>query len=629
MNLKRGMPLLFRKKNGQLTIFIIVAISIVAAVFLFFIIRQNLSVSQIPSNLEPAYNTFLSCLQDDISAGADILGTQGGYIELPQFVPGSAYMPFSSQLDFLGNPIPYWYYVSGNNVQKEQVPTKSGMELQLEKYVQDRIKDCKFDSYYSQGFEISLGDPKARISINDNTIELSLDENFAVKNGDSNAFVSNHKVSVNSELGGLYNSARKIYDYEQSKLFLENYGIDTIRLYAPVDGIELKCAPLTWDANEVFSKLHQAIEANTQALKVRSTVFTPTNSNSKYFISDISVPQNVRFLNSPNWSSSFEVLPSDDSLLISTPVGTQPELGILGFCYVPYHFVYSVNYPVLVQVSGKSETFQFPIAVVIQGNNPRKSLDTTAVNVEVPQLCTQKKTLVGVNVYDNKFNSIDAQISYECSGTSCSIGQTSSGKMKTAFPQCVNGFVVAKASGYETARKLYSVVDSGSVDVFMDKMHNVTVQLKLDGRDYNGQATVNFISPDGSGSSKYVVYPNQKDIQLSDGQYEIQVQMFKNSTINIAATSSQKCIDVPDSGIGGFFGVTKEKCFDINFPAQIISNALAGGGKQNQYILDSDLENSNVIEINSDSLPLPTSIQQLQNNYILFEDRGLRIAFKK
>jgi rod shape-determining protein MreC len=27
----------------------------------------------------------------------------------------SEYMPFSSQLDFLGNPVPYWYYISGNN----------------------------------------------------------------------------------------------------------------------------------------------------------------------------------------------------------------------------------------------------------------------------------------------------------------------------------------------------------------------------------------------------------------------------------------------------------------------------------------------------------------------------------
>ena len=629
MNLKRGASLLFRKKNGQLTIFIIAAISIVAAVFLFFIIRQNLTVSQIPSNLEPAYNAFLSCLQDDISAGADILGTQGGYIYIPQFEPGSAYMPFSSQLDFMGNPIPYWYYVSGNNIQKEQAPTKSGMELQLEKYVQDRIKDCKFDSYYSQGFEISLGEPKAKVSINDNSIGLSLDENLAIKNGDVNAVVSNHKVSVNSELGGLYNSAKKIYDYEQSNLFLEKYGIDTVRLYAPVDGVELKCSPLTWDANQVFSQLHQAIEANTQALKVRSGIFSPTNASDKYFISDISVPQNVRFLNSQNWPSSFEVLPSEDSLLISTPVGTQPELGILGFCYVPYHFVYNVNYPVLVQVSGKSETFQFPVAVVIQGNNPRKSLDTTAVNVEVPELCNQKKTLVEANVFDTKFNSIDAQISYECSGTSCNIGETSSGKIKTAFPQCVNGFVVAKAQGYETARKLYSVIDSGSVDIFLDKMRNASIQLKLDGKDYNGQATINFISPDGSGSPKYLVYPDQKDTQLSDGQYEIQVQMFKNSTINIAATSAQKCVDVPDSGVGGFFGAVKQKCFNINFPAQIVSNALAGGGKQNQYILDSDLENSNAIEINADSLPLPASIQQLQNNYILFEDRGLTITFKK
>jgi len=62
-------------------------------------------------------------------------------------------MPFSSQLNFLGNPVPYWYYVSGNNVQKEQVPSKNEMENQLEDFIEEKINKCVFDEYYEQGFE--------------------------------------------------------------------------------------------------------------------------------------------------------------------------------------------------------------------------------------------------------------------------------------------------------------------------------------------------------------------------------------------------------------------------------------------------------------------------------------------
>jgi len=76
------------------------------------------------------------------------------------------------------------------------------------------------------------------------------------------------------------------------------------------------------------------------------------------------------------------------------------------------------------------------------------------------------------------------------------------------------------------------------------------------------------------------------------------------------------------------FGLTDEKCFDITIPEQIVSNALSAGGTQNYYILDSELEGANTLEIRADSLPTPTTLEQLQDNYLLFEENGLDINFK-
>ena len=128
-------------KKAQVTVFIIIAIILVTAVAIFFIFRESLITERIPVSIEPVYVSFLSCLEDDTLVGIDVLGSQGGYISLPDFEPGSAYMPFSSQLNFLGNPIPYWYYVSGNNVQKEQVPSKREMEDQLEEFIDEDEND--------------------------------------------------------------------------------------------------------------------------------------------------------------------------------------------------------------------------------------------------------------------------------------------------------------------------------------------------------------------------------------------------------------------------------------------------------------------------------------------------------
>lgn len=609
--------MILRGKRGQLTIFILIGIAIIAAGVLFYLFRGNLIQTQIPTSIQPAYNAFLNCLEEDTLTGASILESQAGYIETPDFQPGSAYSPFSNQLDFLGNPVPYWYYVSGNNIQKEQVPTQEEMETQLANYIDERIRNCEFQEFYEDEFEISLGEPETKVSINPNTISLDLDMDLTLTKGEDAITIRNHDASVNSNLGALYESAKKVYDYEQENLFLEEYGIDTLRLYAPVDGVEIQCSPLTWNANEVFDTLENAIEANTQALK---------NSNDNdYFSESLPVGQEVRFLNSKDWPKTFEVSPSQESLLISNPVGNQPGLGILGFCYVPYHFVYSVKYPVLVQVSESvgGETFQFPIAVVIEGNNPREPLEISAAGFQVPELCEQKNTQIKVTTYDTDFNPVDSEISYECSGTLCRIGNTESGTIEENFPQCVNGFVVAKSEGFLTKKEQLSIVSGGSVDLFLDKLYNMNVQLKLDNSDFNGQATISFISEQ---NSKTIVYPEQKEVELSEGQYEIQVQIYKDSEITIQETNKEYCTEIPDSGIGGFLGLTKEKCYTVNFPSQVVSSTLAGGGKQNHFILESDLKNSNTIEINAQSFPTPETVEQLQENYILFDEKSLGIT---
>jgi len=159
-------------KSGQLTIFIIIAIVIVAGVAGFFMYRQGLFQGKLPASMEPIYTSFESCLEDDALTGVGVLGVQAGYIYLPEFESGSTYMPFSSQLDFLGTPVPYWYYVSGNNVQKEQVPSKSKMEEQLAQFIEEKIRNCNFDEYYEQGFEIIMAEPEASVEINEKMLKL-------------------------------------------------------------------------------------------------------------------------------------------------------------------------------------------------------------------------------------------------------------------------------------------------------------------------------------------------------------------------------------------------------------------------------------------------------------------------
>ncbi len=615
--------------RGQVTIFIIIAIILVASVGVFFLIKSQISSVEIPASLDSVYTAFLSCIEEDSLVGISVLESQGGYIELPDFEAGSAYMPFSSQLSFLGNPIPYWYYVSGNNIQKEQVPTLRDMEGQLGDFVEEEIKDCLLNSYLESGYGVSMGDEvKASVDIREEEVEINLNMLLGLEKSNDTVSVKNHNVVVKSRLGQLYQEARDIYDYEQDTLFLENYGIDALRLYAPVDGVELSCSPKVWNADEVFDEIGLAIEANVNALKVEGGDYELQSRENKYFVVEVpGIESNVLFKNSNDWSNSFEVNPTDENIMMAKPVGNQPGMGILGFCYVPYHFVYNINYPVLVQIYQGSEIFQFPFAVVIQGNKPRESLETSAVASPEIQLCEYKNTEITVEVFDTFLNPIVANISFECFGETCGIGTTGmDGRLVDLFPQCVNGFVVARAEGYETAREnVESTAQGGMVVLIMDKIYKKDVNLKLDGRDYTGEAIINFVSNDTSAT---VLYPDQKEVELTEGQYEVQVYIYKNSSIKLEEQQQEQCLEVPQEGLGGLFGITDEECYDITIPSQIISNALMGGGKQNYYIVKSELQESTIIDINTESLSVPRNIEDLQKNYIEFEDKGLDINFK-
>jgi len=607
-------------KRGQVTIFVIIAIFIFAVILTFITLRGSFSVVQIPSSLEPTYATFLSCIEQDTLTGISVLESQGGHIELPEFEAGSRYSPFSSQLNFLGNPIPYWYYVSGNNIAKEEVPSKSDMEKELETFIESRVRNCEFQDYRDQGFDISLGEPSAEVSIQDDEVTISLNLDFEIAKGEDSALVKNHKVVVDSGLGGLYESAREIYSEEQEKFFLEEYGIDTLRLYAPVDGTEITCSPLVWNADEVFDELQEAIEVNTLALG--------TDRRNDYFNVDLPLKRNqeVSFLNSKTWPHVFEVNPSDDNLLTASPVGNQPGLGLIGFCYVQYHFVYSVKYPVLVQVEDKrtEEVFQFPMAVVIEGNKPREALAGQAAENVDPELCEYKNTEFEIRTKDGKGEAVESEISYECFGQKCNIGQTENGLLKEDFPQCVNGYVLARTPGFRDARYLLSTVSSGSLEISLEKLYEKQVSLKVEGLAYNEEALITFFSGE---DSKTIAYPSQRILELGEGQYNVEVYIFKESDVNIGATVTEQCIDVPRSNILGLFGLKEERCFDIEVPERIISNALSGGGRTEIFISETDLINSNRIEINVESFPEPETVEQIQDNYLLFESSEIEVTF--
>jgi len=60
------------RKRSQVTIFIIIAIVLIAGVVGYFLFKDKLVSSGIPVSMQPLYSTFIQCLEDETKIGINV-----------------------------------------------------------------------------------------------------------------------------------------------------------------------------------------------------------------------------------------------------------------------------------------------------------------------------------------------------------------------------------------------------------------------------------------------------------------------------------------------------------------------------------------------------------------------------
>ena len=260
-----------KSKKGQVTIFIIIAIIIIAAVLLFLFLSGTFTKGLFPEAKE-AQQKFLGCVELKTRNALSIAGMQAGYLELPSFEAGSSYMPFSNYFNFIGSKVPYWFYVSGNGIANKQMPSQSEIEKQISEWLEEEISDC-IPNIESTDM-IFEGNPSVTTSITDNSVNLEIYFPLKVTKGESTSIIEKHSTSVKTKFGSLYSDAKKIFDSENTELFLEEYSIDFLNLYVPTTKFELSCAPKIWQVSEVENNLKDALSANVPMIKFKGSYYS-------------------------------------------------------------------------------------------------------------------------------------------------------------------------------------------------------------------------------------------------------------------------------------------------------------------------------------------------------------------
>ncbi len=607
-------------KKGQVSIFIIVALIIVLGVGVYFVVKGESNSYTNEKEFSGVFSYYESCISQYTETGLSVAASQGGKIEQEPYLPGSNYAPFGNALVVSGVSASYWLSVSGSGVIEENVPTEQGIENELNSYVSSRLSDCNFDRFRSQGLEIVIEGNDVKSTIAPDGILVKVSSILSVSNENSSASRDEFQVSVESSFGSLFEDAQEIYQKEQKDLFLENYSYDVLRLYAPVDGVEVQCAPKTWVARDVITDLQTGLKENLATLSFGKT------SEPDYFHTGLSVESDVQVIYDPAWPSRFEIYGNKGELLVGEPVGNQFGLQALGFCYVPYHFVYDLMFPVLVRLHSGEDFFQFPVVVVIDKNLPRSQIASNIIGgSDQTSLCDFATQDIKIDVRSNSEAIKNASIFYNCFDQSCFVGETSTqGRVVAKVPACLNGILEAKADGYSTEAKTFSSSNESEAEIFLEKLHSVQLSLLVDGKKNNGQA---FISFDGENGIVQGVIPEVADIEISPGFYNVSVYQYGNSSIRIPATKTTQCQEVSAGGLAGIFGQTKEQCYEINIPETIIDRALTAGGQGELYLSEELLEKGELV-LTVNSLPKPTGIDSLEANYALFETQGVDVLYE-
>jgi len=616
--------------KGQIGIYVIIAIAIVVGVLAIAYYQGNLNVSGVSAEFRPAYDLYISCVEQQAKNAIVISGSQGGDIYLDSIEAPSSYAPYSSQLQFLGYNMPYWYYVSGNGASKNNVPSLSQMQSEIGRYVDENIGNCDFSPLDAQGYDLSLGISRTKVTISDSSVDVDVEQPMTITKGEGKALQTSHKISVKSSLGSLYKTAKEVYDKEMADGFMENYAEDVLRSYAPVDGVEFSCAPKTWSTQEVYNKLQDGLVGNFAAIKLQGDYYSLKDKKSEYFVVPLDNKfsgTSASFIYSKDFPSKVEIYGGGVSqgVMMAQPIGNQAGMGMLGFCYVPYHFVYDLGFPVVVQLMNQDELFQFPMVVIIDKNKP-KVADVAINDFQGDfDLCSDSGKPISVKFYDVNLNpvGVEGSISYNCFDQSCNLGEIKGSEFNGKVPACVNGNLVVQAKGYGEKSQIFSSNEETNADIILDKEYSVDVKLLLDGKEHSGNAVVIF---EGENSVSAIL-PEQRIIKLTEGLYNVSVYAYSNISITIPASSKSICSDVPRTGLFGILGGTEKQCTTISMPATNIDSGLVGGGKSQEYLFPDNLKKGNMTLIGG-ALPKPTSLETLQYNFEAFDKMDLGVDFK-
>lgn len=178
-------------KRAQITIFIIIAILVIAIVVLFFVFREKIVIEKekpVAPEIAPIQNFVEECIYEAGQGALYFIGQHGGY-----YLPSRFSTP-------LGIP----YYIKDN---QNLIPAKENIELEIVKYVDESLSLCTGNFTEFKDFKIAQGKIKTQAIILDNEVILNVNYPLTIiKDEEKSRIEKFDEIKIPVRLGKIYNA---------------------------------------------------------------------------------------------------------------------------------------------------------------------------------------------------------------------------------------------------------------------------------------------------------------------------------------------------------------------------------------------------------------------------------------
>jgi hypothetical protein len=185
------------KKRAQVTIFIIIAILIVASAVLIFSFRDKIKIFML--NSDPVYLFVQNCVEETGKDAIYFITQNGGYLFPPTLSTSEG--------------TPYYFY---NN--KDYTPTKDRIGEEISDYIENSISYCTNEFTNFPDLNITEEEIKAKAKIENEKIILDVVYPLIINKGGSTRKLENfNNIIIQAEIGRIYNSIKEIIQEQIDK----------------------------------------------------------------------------------------------------------------------------------------------------------------------------------------------------------------------------------------------------------------------------------------------------------------------------------------------------------------------------------------------------------------------------